>query len=42
MTPPYWLPPAALAAAAIGAIGLLGFWAGVPWLAPSLGPTLAL
>lgn len=42
MTAPARLPPAALAAAAIGAVGLLGLWAGVPWLVPSLGPTLAL
>lgn len=33
---------AGLAATVIGVIGLLGMWAGVPWLVPSLGPTLAL
>jgi len=31
-----------LAAGSLGAIGLLGIWAGIPWLFPSLGPTVAL
>lgn len=36
------LGAAGLAALVIGIIGLLGFWAGFPWLLPSLGPTIAL
>jgi hypothetical protein len=35
-------PSDALAEAAVGAIGLLGAWGGVPWPVPNLGPTLAL
>jgi hypothetical protein len=36
------LLPAALSALALGLIGLLGMWAGIPWLFPSLGPTIAI
>jgi len=34
--------PAFLAALTLGIIGLFGMWAGVPWLFPSLGPTVAI
>ncbi|MCW8088190.1 HPP family protein [Sabulicella glaciei] len=36
------LAAAGLSALVIGLIGLLGWWAGQPWLLPSLGPTIAL
>jgi len=34
--------PALAAALVIGLIGLLGMWLDVPWLFPSLGPTIAI
>jgi hypothetical protein len=34
--------PAVSAALTLGTIGLLGLWSGMPWLIPSLGPTVAI
>jgi CBS-domain-containing membrane protein len=36
------LLPAMASALTLGLIGLLGMWAGMPWLFPSLGPTIAI
>ena len=36
------LLPAGLSGIALAAIGGLGWFTGIPWLLPSLGPTLAI
>jgi hypothetical protein len=39
---PNFLLPAGLSGTVLAAIGALGWLAGIPWLLPSLGPTLAI